>query len=163
MKTLLLLRHAKSSWATPGQDDHDRPLNPRGRAAATAMGDWIRAQGLAPDAALVSDAARTVETWQRLEMHGVQAQILPALYHAMPDTLLNALRQASAARVLMLGHNPGIGAFAAQLLSRAPDHARFADYPTAALLVARFDIDTWQDLHWGSGQAMAFVTPKDIA
>ncbi|MBM3347761.1 MAG: histidine phosphatase family protein, partial [Betaproteobacteria bacterium] len=65
-RTLLLLRHAKSSWAEVGQADHERPLNPRGRKAATLIGQVLRGQGLIPDLVLLSTAGRTVETWERL-------------------------------------------------------------------------------------------------
>ena len=59
---LILIRHAKSSWANPGQGDHARPLNPRGRRAATAIGGWLADKGYVPDLILCSDAQRTRET-----------------------------------------------------------------------------------------------------
>jgi phosphohistidine phosphatase len=63
---LLILRHAKSSWKDTAVEDHERPLNRRGREAASAMGGYLAAEGLVPDLALVSSARRTVESWSRL-------------------------------------------------------------------------------------------------
>ena len=60
MRRLVLMRHAKSSWGDPGLDDHDRPLNKRGKRSAEALGDWLRAQTIVVDEALVSSSARTV-------------------------------------------------------------------------------------------------------
>ena len=66
MAELLVLRHAKSSWDTPGQPDHDRPLNRRGRRDAPRIGELLAAESLLPDAVLCSTACRTVETWTLL-------------------------------------------------------------------------------------------------
>jgi phosphohistidine phosphatase len=63
MRRLILMRHAKSSWADPGQRDLDRPLNKRGRHAAGALGAWLKRRGYAPGHALVSTARRAQETW----------------------------------------------------------------------------------------------------
>src|SRR6056297_2318257 len=68
MRRLVLMRHAKSSWGDPGLDDHDRPLNKRGKQSAKALGDWLRAQTIVVDQALVSSSVRTVETMQRLKV-----------------------------------------------------------------------------------------------
>ena len=159
--TLILMRHAKSDWGSPGLPDHDRPLNGRGTGDAPLMGDWLRAGGHLPDEVLCSTATRTRQTLAGLALDA-PVQFLPALYHADPETMMQALQKAKARRVLMIGHNPGIAAFAADLLDKAPDHPRFQDYPTCATLVARFDIGTWDDLRWHSGQPVAFAIPADF-
>lgn len=162
---LILIRHAKSSWDDPLHSDHDRPLNARGRDAADRVGIWLAAQGHLPQAALVSSARRTCETWERIAQHLPQPpapRILPALYAAQPAVMLRALRDAPAPTVALLGHNPGIAAFAALLLRHPPDHPRFADYPTAATLVAEFAIDDWAALTPASGTAVAFTVPRDL-
>ncbi|WP_420557220.1 SixA phosphatase family protein [Roseovarius sp.] len=162
MRRLVLMRHAKSSWGDPGLDDHDRPLNKRGKLSAKALGDWLRAQTIVVDEALVSSSVRTVETLQRLKVD-CDRQVLDQLYHAGSGDMLKALKtRATGQTVLMLGHNPGIAWFARDLMLAQPDHPRFEDYPTGATLVARFDIDDWNTLQPGTGRFEAFVTPRDL-
>ncbi len=161
MKTLILLRHAKSSWGNPDLPDHERGLNKRGQRAAPMMGAWIKANRLVPDVALVSDARRTVETWDRLGLP-LTPQITPALYHATPEAMLDLLMGVQEDRVLLVGHNPGIGLLAAALPAVPPQHDRFDQFPTAALLSCDFDIDDWGALQLGTGQNTRFVTPHDL-
>lgn len=158
---LILMRHAKSSWDDPRQDDHSRPLNGRGRRSAEALGAWLKAKGYLPDVALSSDAERTRETFERLGLD-CPVRFTPALYLADTGTMLERLRQAEGRCVLMIGHNPGIGAFAARLVARAPAHPRFDDYPTGATLVADFAADDWADVGYGTGTAVEFVVPRAL-
>lgn len=161
MKTLILMRHAKSSWDDPRLGDHKRPLNGRGRVSADAMGDWLRARKYQPDQALVSSSARTRETFARLG-YICDTSFEEALYHASALTMLKLLRAAEGRSVLMLGHNPGIAEFAGSLVHQAPDHERFFDYPTCATLVARFEIDDWHDLTVNTGIVLDFAIPREI-
>lgn len=161
MKTLILMRHAKSDWSTAAESDHARPLNKRGRASATALGEWLRGKGWLPDAVLCSTALRTRQTLDGLRLT-CPARFLDALYHADPETMLGALREAEGETVLMLGHNPGIADLAAMLLAEPPAHPRFDDYPTGATLVARFAIADWSALQPGSGELADFVVPREL-
>lgn len=161
MKTLLLLRHAKSSWDDITLDDHDRPLNKRGRKAAQAVGNWVREKALVPDEVLCSTAKRTVETWERLDLTAA-IRIVPGLYHSMPDTMLRHIMRSKASRLLVIAHNPGMAALADQLLKDAPKHPRFFDYPTASLTVASFEISAWSELTARSGECLEFVVPADL-
>lgn len=161
-KTLILMRHAKSSWSDPVQQDHARPLNGRGRRSATALGTWLRDKQFEPDQALVSTAERTRETFARLKLD-CEVTYLDALYHAGAERMLQVLKAATGARVLVLGHNPGIAAFAHDILRETPDHDQFFGYPTGATLVAEFDIDAWAALRPGSGRVRAFVIPRELA
>lgn len=160
MKRLVLMRHAKSDWAA-GQPDHDRPLNPRGRRSAEALGDWLRAKNFLPDGALCSTATRTRETLAGLKLDG-PARFEKRLYHAGPVAMLLCLQEAQGDTVILIGHNPGIAAFAEELMSTPPRHPRFDDYPTGATLVAEFDIDHWAALAPGTGRAAAFVIPREL-
>lgn len=160
MKRLILMRHAKSDWAA-GLEDHDRPLNARGRRAATALGAWLRQNGHRPDAVLCSSAQRTRETLERLELRA-QTAFDPALYLAAPEVLEQAVKRGSGASLLLLAHNPGIAAFAAELMERPVAHPRFEAYPTGATLVADFDIDRWGDLHLGTGRLVDFIVPRSL-
>lgn len=161
MKTLILMRHAKSDWGDPRLPDRARPLNGRGRKASTALGIWLRSRNLLPDQILCSSAERTQETCARLKLATPPA-LQNALYLAEPDEMLAVLRRATGNRVLMLGHNPGIAEFAALLVSDPPDHDRFDDYPTGATLVAQFDIADWSALQPGAGAVQEFITPHDL-
>ena len=69
-RTLILTRHAKSSWDAPVASDHDRPLNKRGRKSAPAIGTWLKQNGWLPDEVISSTSARTRETWDRMGLSG---------------------------------------------------------------------------------------------
>ncbi|MEO1345461.1 MAG: histidine phosphatase family protein [Pseudomonadota bacterium] len=161
MKRLVLMRHAKSSWDDPLVEDHDRPLNGRGRVSARVLGDWLRARKYIPDQLLSSSALRTRETFSRLGFV-CDAQFKKALYLADPQVMMDALRGAKGETVLMLGHNPGIAWFAQSIVQVPPPHPRFFDYPTCATLVAEFDVTDWREIGTGSGRALDFVIPREL-
>jgi phosphohistidine phosphatase len=160
-RRLILMRHAKSSWGDPMLSDHARPLNGRGKRSAKALGAWLRENDYLPDQVLCSSSARTRETLDRLTITA-PTKFLDSLYHASPHAMLSELTRAKGAAVLVLGHNPGIAAFAETIVSHPPNHPRFHDYPTCATLVADFDIDDWSELKQASGTPLAFVTPRDL-
>jgi phosphohistidine phosphatase len=165
MRRLILMRHAKSSWADPGQRDLDRPLNKRGRKAAGLLGAWLKRERYRPDHALVSSARRAQETWAGVVAAAGAAgtTYLPELYHASPDSMLALLRQApDLPTLLMLGHQPGIGAFAARLQADPPADAEFARYPTGATAVIDLDAAAWSDVGWQGGRLAAFVVPRGL-
>lgn len=153
---LILLRHAKSAWDEPALDDHDRPLNARGRAAAPRIGAWIRDRPPFPDRVLVSTARRARETWDRLGLP-VRAELRGDLYLAGPETIRAALPGDGCA--LLIGHNDGLRDAAAAFCARPPDHPAFPRFPTAACLILRFDGPP----EWGAGMVDAFTVPRDRA
>ena len=160
-RRLILIRHAKSSWDDAEMPDHDRPLNPRGRRASAELGQWLASRDYLPDQVLCSTAARTRETFAALGLEGApEPEFVKALYHAEPDTMLAALKGATGQVVMMLGHNPGIAAFAALLPAEPPHHADFARYPTAATLVVDFEIESWADFEPHRGSALDFFVPS---
>ncbi len=159
-KRLILIRHAKSSWEHPGPD-FDRPLNSRGQKSAPLIGSWLRDNGYLPDAVLSSSAKRTRQTRDGLGFD-VPARFERSLYLADPDTMLEELKRETADVVLMLGHNPGIAAFAEMLVAQPPQHARFFDYPTCATTVIDFDIDDWGGLRLETGKVKSFVIPREL-
>ena len=160
-RTLILTRHAKSSWDTPVLDDHARPLNDRGTRSAKALGDWMRAKGWLPDQVISSSSTRTRETFAGLGLD-TKAAFTDALYHASHTQMLRVLSQASGKSVLMLVHNPGAAAFAEALATSPPDYPRFYDYPTGATLVLHFEIDSWDQVQWHSGTVADFIVPRDL-
>jgi phosphohistidine phosphatase len=160
-RTLIITRHAKSSWKSPALSDHDRPLNNRGKHAARALGDWFRENGRHPDQVISSDSKRTRDTYAGLGLE-TAAEFTRDLYHASPNQMLRVLSQATGDVVLMLGHNPGVADFAAELAGKPPDHPKFYDYPTGATLVLRFDVDSWDRAAWQGGEVVDFVVPRDL-
>ena len=160
-RTLILMRHAKSAWDDPSLSDHDRPLNKRGRASATAMGAWLRAQGHLPEACVSSTSMRTRQTFDRLEFD-VPVVFTRELYHAGAELMMDVLRAQTARAVLMIGHNPGIADFALRLVANAPAHDRFFDYPTCATTVIRFDTEPWNETGWREGQPVDFAIPRAL-
>ena len=166
MKTLYVVRHAKSSWDEPGLSDFDRPLNDRGKAAAADLGQWLASRDYVPGEVLCSDAVRTRKTFSGIAPALPGAPVLelkPALYHAGPDVMMAVLRHAKADVVMMIGHNPGIAEFAARLVAHPPSNAEFHRYPTGATLVADFDVADWADVTFGSGVTVDFIVPREIA
>lgn len=130
------------------------------------MGRWIADQGLAPDHALLSDAARAVETVAAAGeafSEPPRDNRDPALYLADAEMVLAALRGAPEAdRLLLCGHNPSLQDFAAALAGSGPALDRLrAGLPTAGLAVLELDAP-WRDVRWGAGRLVAFVTPADV-
>ncbi len=170
VRTLYLLRHAKSDSGARGLRDFDRPLAPRGRQAAPRMAAYMRDQGLAPDLVLASAAARARETWELMapEFGGDTPVVFEdALYLAGPRPLLDRLRRiGDAARVLLIGHNPGLHSLSLQLgIEGEPDAlAEMArKYPTAALAEIAFEMDHWDQIARHRGRLMRFVRPRALA
>lgn len=170
MKTLYLLRHAKSLWPDPPAPDLERPLNKRGKRAAALMGGYFKAQGIAPEVVLCSPAARTRETLERLdEARGQRApvRLLKTLYLAPPDRLLATARglENELQSAMIVAHEPGIGHFALAMSEADASSARGdleQKFPTGALAVIAFPVERWRDIDEGSGRLVAFVRPRDL-
>ncbi|MBI3198702.1 MAG: histidine phosphatase family protein [Rhodospirillales bacterium] len=171
MKTILLLRHAKSAWNGAAQDDHDRPLNRRGERAAKAMADHLAAQGPRPGLILCSTAARTRQTLMPL-VKALGAPTPPIslekdLYLASEDTLLECLQALPEGleTVLLIGHNDGIGQLAGALATPGPGQALELlreKFPTGALATLRFAAGPWSALAPGTCELVAFTRPRDL-
>jgi phosphohistidine phosphatase len=164
-KRLILTRHTKSSWDDPMTPDHDRPLNDRGKAAAADLGEWLASRGYVPETVLCSDAQRTRKTFSGIAPALPGAPVLdlkPALYHAGPDVMLAVMRHAKADTIMMIGHNPGIAEFATRLVTRAPMNPEFSRYPTGATLVVEFNVETWEQVEFGTGITLDFIIPREI-
>ena len=170
MKSLTLLRHAKSTWDDPVARDFDRPLNPRGRRAARAVGREMKALGLAFDRAIASPAVRVTETLAGLEEGygaALAAEFDQRIYLASTATLLEIVHDAGDAveRLLLVGHNPGMERLA--LLLSGPGDRPLRDrlevkYPTGTLAEIALDIESWKDARAGAGCLMRFLRPRDL-
>jgi phosphohistidine phosphatase len=172
MLTLLLLRHAKSSWDDPELDDFDRPLAKRGTRAASAIGSFLADTGLKPGLVLCSAAVRTRATLALMlfELDDPPPEVVTSesLYLAGADAVLAELRRAGGETptVMVVGHNPGLHALALSL-SGDGDRKALADlamkFPTGALAVITFDCASWSEIKPAGGRLERFITPRGLA
>jgi phosphohistidine phosphatase len=145
VKTLLILRHAKSSWSKPEMADHDRPLNKRGKRDAPLIGSLLHREDLIPDLIISSSAARARRTAELvIEACGYdgELQLERDLYAADPEAYLDALQllPETYKRVMLIGHNPGLEELL-ELLT-----GEFQRLPTAALAQVKLRLDAWEKL-----------------
>lgn len=145
MKTLLLLRHAKSSWKDSNLDDHDRPLNKRGKREAPRMGQLLLEEDLLPDFILSSSAKRAWRTAECVAIHSGfrgETRVTSDLYHAPAQRIRQVIRETpdSVDRLLVIGHNPGLEEFLEPLAGV------YSPLSTGALALLHLDIDYWHDL-----------------
>lgn len=170
-RTLLLLRHAKSSWDDPACDDFERPLAGRGRRAAPLIGRYMAERGWLPEMAIVSPALRTRQTW---DLVAAELPCVPDLafdetiYEAAPTAILGAVRQVPdrVSTLLVVGHNPGLEGLAEALASPASNEVALqrlaSKYPTGAL--AAFILNTnWAGLDRHTARLTDFITPAELS
>ena len=172
MRTLILLRHAKSGWDDPVARDYDRPLNSRGRLAARIIGQHAADIGLSIDSIVASPALRVTETLDLFQPAAKLEKIEPhwdrRIYLASSATLLDCLRDLSDNDrvVLMAGHNPGMEDL---ILDLVPDDATSPlrdlaeeKFPTAALATIELDVESWAMVDQRIGRLTGFVRPRDL-
>ena len=168
MKTLTLLRHAKSSWHDAAVRDFDRPLNNRGRRAAKAVGREMREHRIAFDQVIASPAARVVETLRDLAEgygHTLDAEFDRRVYLATPELLLELIHHADdkAESLLIVGHNPGLERLALMLSRTGALRSEIeVKYPTAALTQIEFAVEHWSEVVEGVGTIARFTRPRDL-
>lgn len=160
MKTLFLMRHAKSSWDNSDLADFDRPLNERGKKAAPFMGEYMSRNGFDPELILSSPAVRARET-ARLAKEGgdltAEIEYNERIYEASPQTLLQAASEIEDrfGSAMIVGHNPGTEGFI-RLLTGRPETV-----PTAALIVIDLAISNWSEIRGECGNLRELIRPKD--
>ncbi|MEO6388504.1 MAG: histidine phosphatase family protein [Croceibacterium sp.] len=167
MKTLGLLRHAKSDWDDVALRDFDRGLNDRGRRGAAVMGGHIRSHGVHYDLLLASPAERVKRTLDATRLH-VPVTWAEHAYLADSDALLELLRAVDSdpAAVMLVGHNPGLQELIFDLVS--PEHendlfsAAAEKYPTATYAVLELDVDDWAQCEPGCGRLVHLARPRDL-
>ena len=161
MRTLYLLRHAKSSWKDTSLNDFDRPLKRRGREAAKVIGEHLVGEKLTTPLLICSPAARTRETAELVFKSAklrVEERFDERIYEASLRDLLQVVAEIPDEKevVILIGHNPGFE----ELLSFMTGESR--RMPTAALAKIKFDV-SWKDIEAESGKLEWFVTPKELA
>jgi phosphohistidine phosphatase len=174
VKTLTLLRHAKSGYDDPLLRDFDRPLNDRGRRASVRVGQWLRAAqdaGAMPDFDHVaaSPAVRVRQTIDGIEA-GMQARLAPIyeqrIYLSSSATLTELVAGFAdhCAHALLVGHNPGLEDLLLELVP--PGDALRAEamlkYPTAALARLDLAIERWAQVDGGRARLVHFIRPRDL-
>jgi phosphohistidine phosphatase len=191
MRTLHLLRHAKSSWDHPGLADHDRPLSGRGRQAGGQLADYLRRSGYRPGLVICSSALRARQTLDLIAGGvgvGVPVRIEEQLYTADADDVWNLVRQlpdhadagahagahtssadpsvgAEIDEVLVIGHNPTLHELAVSLACEGDDELRSrlrAKLPTGALVTIVWPDDSWSTLRRSSAALHGYVRPRDL-
>jgi phosphohistidine phosphatase len=162
MKTLLVMRHAKSSWREANIADHDRPLNKRGKRDAPRMGQLMRDEGLIPDLILTSSAKRALSTAKlAAEAVGYEGEVMVSrdLYAAGADEIIELLCELPEVcnTVLIVGHNPGFEELVDTLTDEAPG------MPTAALACIELDIDDWEAMgKEANGRLVHLWLPRNL-
>jgi phosphohistidine phosphatase len=169
MKTLYLLRHAKSSWDAKGLDDIERELADRGRKAAAKIGAYMLKHEMLPDVILCSPATRASQTCAIVaQALGIEdrVRVEPSLYPGSAESIIDALRalRDDTGSALVIGHNPSMEDAATALGGDGKKKAlkRIAKkYPTAGLAVIAF-LDDWERVAAGAGYLRAFIRPRDL-
>lgn len=162
MRTLLILRHAKSSWSNSDMADHDRPLKRRGRRDAVRMGQLLLARNLAPQLIVSSTAKRARRTAKLIaDALAYEGEIVLEhdLYHAGPTGYIRVLRDIDDRyqRVMAVGHNPGLEVLL-EVLTGAAEWL-----PTAALAHVELPVDSWEEVReYIGGELVDLWTPKQI-
>ena len=162
MKTLTIIRHAKSSWDQEGLHDFERPLNERGRRDAPIMAARLKQSAAIPELLVSSPALRAITT-ARVFADGLgistdAIQLQAKIYEASVSTLLQIIRNLDDryAHVALFGHNPGLSD-----LSRKLAHCDFDELPTCGMVQISLPAAHWRDVSANSGQLLYSSWPKD--
>ena len=175
MKTLGLLRHAKSEWDDAVKRDFDRGLNPRGRRGAALMGEHVVAHNIAWGLALASPAVRVRETLEGARL-GLSPLFDERLYLASAQTILDVVSAHAAQAqvetgeepqaILVIGHNPGLQETILDLVAPARENAAFKEaaikFPTASFAVLECAIESWSALKARCATLAHFARPRDL-
>ena len=160
-KTLLLLRHAKSSWKDHSLRDHDRPLNKRGERDAPRMGRLVRENGLVPSIIVSSTATRARSTAHAAaEASGFDGLVIEteALYHALAEDIAEVVRDVPEphAVAMIVSHNPGLEDAIAYFAGA------YEIMPTGALAHIELDVETWAEVDRSTGRLNTIWRPREL-
>ena len=161
MKSLTMIRHAKSSWKQVGLDDFARPLNQRGKRDATDMGKRLAAIGFMPDAMISSPAKRAQSTSKRMAREfgyaKARIELERHIYHATREQLLQVVQSLddSIQHAALVGHNPGFTE-----LSSFLSKERIGDLPTCAVVRLQLEVLSWDEVGRKCGVLIDFDYPK---
>jgi phosphohistidine phosphatase len=160
-RTLVLIRHAKSSWADPLQSDFDRRLNDRGEQEAPDMGEKLKAMDIIPDLIIASSAKRTRQTAKRIAKkvgYDVdKIKLEDKLYHCLPSVFEEVINGVGdkVKTVYIVGHNPGITAF----VNRISPLFTIDNMPTCGIVGAHMELAEWDDFSTTKRTVFLFEYP----
>jgi len=161
VKTLYIVRHAKSSWEDLLLDDFSRPLNDRGKRDAPKMAKRLKEKKINPALMLTSPARRALATCKRmaevLNYKEDKIKMDRELYHASEEQILNVVKSVKDKHesLMIFGHNPGITA-----LVNALGNLTIDNVPTCGVIALEFPIESWKDLSYGTGKLIFYDYPK---
>jgi phosphohistidine phosphatase len=167
-RTVILLRHGKSSWSDSTLADIDRPLAPRGERASRKLAKYIRRKRIHPALVLCSPALRTRQTLEAVQVSlgkRCAVEVVPELYAASEQELLERLQALpeSVRSVMLVGHNPGLHNLALVLASRGADLPQLEKkFPTGALAKLVFRSESWTAVGRGEGELVDYVVPRQL-
>jgi len=162
MKSVLILRHAKSSWKHSDLADHDRPLNKRGKRDAPIIGRLLKKENLVPENIISSTATRARSTAEAVaKASGYKGEIVldKSLYAAGPEAYLGVMHDLSDeyVRVLIIGHNPGLEELVEKLTGK------FHAMPTCSLAHIKLGIHSWLAIDYNTkGRVTGIWQPRDL-
>ncbi|MFK8162915.1 MAG: histidine phosphatase family protein [Lewinella sp.] len=162
MKTIYFVRHAKSSWDDITLDDHDRPLNARGKRDAPMMADRLAKLGVVVDGLVSSSAKRAKQTSEAfrlaLKISAANCQYDPSLYHAWPASIEKRVHDVPDkwSTVLFFGHNPGY----TDLANRLQHNAYIGNVPTCGIIIVEADIENWEEFSFEKARRAGYLYPK---
>jgi phosphohistidine phosphatase len=168
VRTVILLRHGKSSWSDRALADLDRPLAPRGKRASKRIAKYMRRKRIRPALVLCSPSLRTRQTLAAIEPsldEGCSVELVPELYAASERELLERLQVVpeSVSSVMLIGHNPSLHQLALLLASRGADLPRLGEkFPTGVLATLVVDSESWAALRPGDAELVNYVLPRDL-
>ena len=162
IKTIYLIRHAKSDWSNPELSDFERGLKKRGLSDLEAMGSYMALQNIKPDLILSSASLRTQLTAdglaQKIKFDG-PIQYMDELYLTKPEMILNvlSLQEDKYKTIFLVGHNPSLTELAKKFQKES-----FNKFPTLGILAINLEIDSWKDIEDAKGEIDFFIVPKQF-
>jgi phosphohistidine phosphatase len=168
VRTIILLRHGKSSWSDPTLADLERPLAPRGERASRRIAKYIRRKKIRPALVLCSPSLRTRQTLEAIEPSlgkRSSVELVPRLYAASEGELLQRLQALpeSVDSVMLIGHNPGLHNLARVLASPGAELPRLEEkFPTGALATLVVDSESWAALGPGDAELVDYAVPRQL-
>jgi phosphohistidine phosphatase len=162
VKTLFIVRHAKSSWDDPSLSDFDRPLNDRGKRDAPRIGKRLKEKDFSIDLMISSPAKRAYATCQKiaetLKFPKEKIKLEEKLYHANEDRILDIIHKVDGhhSTIMIFGHNPGLTEFVNSLTN-----GNIFNVPTCGVAACEFQINSWKEVGWGKGELTFYDYPKN--
>ena len=169
MKTIFLLRHAKSSWDNSQLEDFDRPLSTRGEKSSIKIGKYIKNKNIIPDIVYCSSAKRAKKTWELINKVIKKKNNIffkKDLYMADSETFMSTIKKTknSNKSIMIVSHNPGIESFCLELSKENNEYINDikTKYPTGSLAILKVNLKKWSEIRYESGIIYEFIKPRKL-